>query len=191
MPILQTERLNLRRLKLDDADFILELLNEPAFLENVGDKGVRDRAGAEKYLLDGPLMSYRQHGFGLFRVELNTDATPIGICGLLKRDTLDDADLGFALLSRFESRGYATEAAAAALAYGFETLGLPRVVAITIPGNRGSIAVLEKIGLRFERLIDLPGDGAPLRLYGRDRNDTLGDGAPVQKPRSLDRETTI
>jgi RimJ/RimL family protein N-acetyltransferase len=168
MNALQTERLVLRELDSTDADFILELLNEAAFLRFIGDKGVRDAADARDYIRSGPIESYRRHGFGLNAVCL-PDGTPIGICGLVKRDGLADADLGFAFLSRYRSKGYAVESAAAVLAHAGRVLGLRRIVAITSPDNLGSIAVLEKIGFEFERLIRLAEHDQELKLFGLTR----------------------
>jgi RimJ/RimL family protein N-acetyltransferase len=164
MNIIATPRLNLRELGVGDAPFILQLLNEDGFLRFIGDKGVRSLADARDYILKGPVQSYRQHGFGLYLTALK-DGTPIGICGLVKRDTLPDADVGFAFCQQHWSRGYAAESAAAVLQYGYETIGLGRIIAITALENRGSTAVLEKIGLRLEGRVRLDG-GAELNLYG-------------------------
>jgi RimJ/RimL family protein N-acetyltransferase len=154
----------LRELKTHDADFILELLNDAAFLQFIGDKGVRNLDDARQYISEGPGQSYRQHGFGLYAVCLH-DATPVGICGLVKRNGLEDVDVGFAFLARHRSRGYAVESAAAVLAHAYRTLCLRRVVAIVSPENLGSIAVLERIGLKFERMIRLSEDRAELKLF--------------------------
>lgn len=155
MIVLETPRLTLRRLSEDHAGFILRLLNEPSFLRHVGDKGVRSEDDARRYLRDGPMASYARHGFGPYLVERKDDGAPVGMCGLLRRETLSDPDLGFAFLPEFWSRGYATEAAAAVLAYGRETLGLGRIVAITSPDNDGSIRVLQKLGFVYESRIRL------------------------------------
>jgi len=164
MTVIETERLVLRELKTHDADFILELLNDAAFLQFIGDKGVRNLDDARQYISEGPGQSYRQHGFGLYAVCLH-DATPVGICGLVKRNGLEDVDVGFAFLARHRSRGYAVESAAAVLAHAYRTLRLRRVVAIVSPENLGSIAVLERIGLKFERMIRLSEDRAELKLF--------------------------
>ena len=164
MSVLQTERLNLRRMSLDDAEFILELLNDPSFLRFVGDKGVRTTEDARQYILTGPLDSYERYSFGLWLVELRDSETRIGICGLLKRDTLDDVDIGFAFLPQYRSKGYAFESAAAVMDYGRKVLGLRRIVAITNEDNAGSIRVLEKIGMSFDRMIRLSDDGPEIRL---------------------------
>jgi RimJ/RimL family protein N-acetyltransferase len=166
--VLETERLNLRRLDAGDAAFILELLNEESFLRNIGDKGVRTIEGAVQYILKGPVESYARHGFGLWLVELKDEGTPAGICGLVKRDTLPDADIGYAFLARFRSRGYASESAAAVLSYASKALGLRRVLAITNQDNEGSIRVLEKIGLKFERLVRLSDDAPEIMLFTSD-----------------------
>jgi len=166
LTILETERLSLRRLTSDDAQFILELLNQPSFLRYIGDKGVRNSEDAIQYIQTGPVASYDRFGFGLYLVELKESGTPIGMCGLLKRETLADVDVGFAFLPDYWSRGYAFEAAAAVMAYGREVLGLRRIVAITSLDNAASIKLLEKIGLRFERLIKLTEDQPEVRLFG-------------------------
>jgi ribosomal-protein-alanine N-acetyltransferase len=164
--VIECARLSLRELNLDDGPFILELLNEPAFVRFIGDKGVRTLDDARDYISKGPMDSYQRFGFGLYLVSVRRCGMPVGICGLVKRDTLDDVDVGFAFLPQHRSKGYAAESAAAVLAYGRDTLAIKRIVAITAPDNRGSIAVLEKIGLRLERSIRLAEDGPELKLFG-------------------------
>jgi RimJ/RimL family protein N-acetyltransferase len=166
MNILESERLKLRELELADDRFILRLLNEEGFLRFIGDKGVRTLSDARDYILQGPMESYRRFGFGLYLTSLAGSGVPIGICGLLKRDTLEDVDIGFAFLSQFWSRGYAAESAAAVLAYGRQRFNLERIVAVTAADNRGSIAVLEKIGLEFERVVKLSEHSPELKMYG-------------------------
>ena len=151
MSVLQTERLNLRELTLDDAPFILTLLNEPSFLRFIGDKKVRTLEAARQYLLNGPVASYAHHGFGLNLVELNDSHTPIGICGLLKREELPDPDIGFAFLPDFWGKGFAYEAAVAVMNDARERLKLNRVLAIVNPDNDASIKLLERLGMKFER----------------------------------------
>jgi RimJ/RimL family protein N-acetyltransferase len=163
--ILETDRLVLRRLSLDDAPFILELVNEPSWLQYIGDKGVRTPEDARKYLREGPMAMYQRSGFGLYRVERKDDGEPMGMCGLIKRDTLPDVDIGFAFLPRFWGQGYAREAAAAVLALGKDTLGLKRIVAITNPDNESSIRLLESLGFRFETVLRLSADGAETKLF--------------------------
>jgi RimJ/RimL family protein N-acetyltransferase len=150
-----TERLILRRMTADDAPFILELVNEPSFLEFIGDKGVRTLNDARHYILTGPVASYDRYGFGLYLVLLKAGEVPIGTCGLLKRDTLPDVDIGYALRPAFWGQGYAFEAATAMLTHGREVFGLKRIVAITTPANLASKALLEKLGLRYERTLSL------------------------------------
>lgn len=168
MIVLETERLVLRRLTLNDAPFIVELLNEPSFLRFIGDRGVRNQQDARQYLLKGPIASYQQFGFGLYLAFLKETGDAIGIAGLLKRDTLRDVDLGFALLPAFWGFGYASEAARALLDHGRGSFGLKRIAAITSPDNVGSIKVLEKAGFRFEGLIRLGDDPRDVRLFGID-----------------------
>ncbi len=158
MIVLETRRLLLRRVDTDDAPFILELLNEPSFLEFIGDKGVRNLDDARNYILKGPMASYERFGFGLYLVQLKSDGAPIGMCGLLKRDSLPDVDVGYALRPGYWKQGYAFEAASAVLTHGREAFGLRRIVAITSPDNVGSRTLLEKLGLRYEQSLRLSGD---------------------------------
>lgn len=167
MPVLETDRLVLRRLTVGDAPFILELLNDPDWLHFIGDKGVRTLEGARHYILSGPIDSYARHGFGLFLTALKADGAPIGLCGLVKRDVLEDVDVGYAFLPRFRGSGYACEAAAAVLRFAKDAVGLSRIAAITTPDNERSIRVLEKLGLAFERMVRLS-EGAPeISFYAR------------------------
>lgn len=166
MTIVETERLVIRKLSTDDAEFIVELLNQPSFLRYIGDKAVRSSDDAVRYIQTGPLASYERFGFGLYLVELKETGESIGMCGLLKRDTLPDVDIGFAFLSSYWSRGYALESATAVMKYGREELGLRRIVAITSPDNDASIRLLEKIGLRFEGMIKLSEDQSEVRVFG-------------------------
>ncbi|MGA8143090.1 MAG: GNAT family N-acetyltransferase [Candidatus Acidiferrales bacterium] len=166
MKILETERLSLRRLADTDAAFILELLNEAAFIQNIGDKGVRTLDDARRYILNGPVASYGQFGFGLYLAELKETGEAIGICGLLKREALEDVDIGFAFLEKYWSKGFASESAGAVMEYGRGALGIGRIVAIVSPENHGSIRVLGKIGLQFERMIRMPGAEEEIKLFG-------------------------
>lgn len=180
MHVLSTDRLDLRRLTIDDAPFVLQLVNDPAWLEHIGDKGVRTLEGARNYIRNGPLCMYERLGFGLYLVELRRPGAgarvddrrapgpvSIGLCGLIKRDALPDVDIGYAFLPDFRGRGYAHEAALAVLEYGHRTLGMRRIVAITTAGNASSIRLLEKVGMRLQGVLELsPGD--PVRLYARD-----------------------
>jgi len=164
--ILETERLRLRHLSPDiDAEFILELLNDPSFIRYIGDKGVHDLEDARRYVIDGPVKSYDAHGFGLYRVELKTSATPIGICGMLKRDTLTDPDIGFAFLPAYWDKGYAFESAMAVMEHARQVLGLSRILAITTPDNESSARLLEKIGFRFDGLVKLTEDAPEIKLF--------------------------
>jgi RimJ/RimL family protein N-acetyltransferase len=163
--ILETERLVLRRMKVEDAEFIFELVNEAAFIRNIGDKGVRTLEDARNYILNGPVASYAKFGFGLYLVALRETDEAIGICGLLKRDSLEDVDIGFALLEKFRRKGFAYESAAAVMEYGRIALELERIVAITSPDNEASMRVLQKLGLRFEKMIRMPGSDEDTRLF--------------------------
>jgi len=166
MSVIETERLILRKLSTDDAKFILDLLNQPSFIHFIGDRGVRNLEDARQYILKGAVTSYERFGFGLYLTLLKEDQVPIGICGLVKRDTFKDADIGFAFLPQYWSMGYAFESASAVLAYATNVLGLKQVLGITTPDNQRSIHVLEKIGLKFEKMVRLPKDDVELKLFG-------------------------
>lgn len=163
--IVETERLTLRQFTTEDAELILELLNEPSFLQNIGDRGVRTIEDARKYILEGPVASYERFGYGAYRVALKETDVPIGMCGLFKRDSLEDPDIGFAFLPRFWSKGYAFEAASAVMTFAREALGIARIVAITAPRNEASIRVLGKLGLQFAGVIRLTGEDPESRLF--------------------------
>jgi RimJ/RimL family protein N-acetyltransferase len=156
VPLLETERLALNELTPDDAPFVLELLTSRAFMENIGDRGVRDLDGARGYI-ERTRAGYAANRFGLWRADVKATGEAAGICGLVKRDGLQHPDVGYAFLERFWGSGYASESAAAALAYGRETVGLKTIVAIVQPTNAGSIAVLKRIGMKAAGLIELPG----------------------------------
>jgi RimJ/RimL family protein N-acetyltransferase len=163
--VLETGRLILRWLSVEDAEFILRLLNEPSFVRFIGDKGVRSMDDARDYILRGPVDSYERFGFGLYLTELKENGVPIGICGLLKRESLKDVDIGFAFLPQYWKKGYAFESASAVMTYGRNVVGLRRIVAITSPDNDASIRVLEKLGLRFERITKLSQDEPEIKMF--------------------------
>jgi RimJ/RimL family protein N-acetyltransferase len=166
MLVCETPRLRLRRLSADDADFILRLVNEPSWLQNIGDRGVRTLDDARAYIAV-PMASYEKHGFGLFCVELRETGEAIGLCGLLKRDWLADVDVGFAFFPQHWSKGYAFEAAAAVIEWARGACGVTRVVGITKVDNYGSIRVLEKLGMRYDGMVTSP-EGVESRLYTPD-----------------------
>jgi RimJ/RimL family protein N-acetyltransferase len=166
LKVLETDRLILRRLSPEDAGFILRLLNEPSWLRFIGDKGVRSVEDARNYILNGPVEMYSRLGFGLYLVELKDEGLPVGICGLIKRDSLEDVDIGFAFLPKYWGRGYAYEAAAAVMSYGGSVLGLSRIVAVVSVDNVDSAKLLEKLGLRFEGMVRLSNDSEEVRLFG-------------------------
>ena len=164
--VLETRRLRLREIDAGDAAFILELVNDPDWLRFIGDRGVRTLEDARGYIDRGPRSLYQKLGFGLWLVALKDGDVPIGMCGLIKRDTLDDVDLGYAFLPAFRGQGYARESAEAARDYAFEVLGLDRLVAITDPANDPSGKLLERLGFRFEDTIPYGTEGEVSRLYG-------------------------
>lgn len=168
MKPIETERLVIRHLSAEDAPFILDLLNQPSFLQNIGDRGVHNLQDAENYLRTGPMASYAKHGFGLFLVELKQDRSAIGMCGLIRREMLEDVDIGFAYLPQYWGQGYAFEAASAVMTFARQVIKLERIVAIVAPGNQRSIRLLEKIGLKYEQMITWPEDNTPLKFFSRD-----------------------
>ena len=166
--ILETARLVLREFTHRDAAFVLRLLNEPSWIRFIGDRKVRDLDAARRYLDDGPRASYGRNGFGLWCVVAKGSEEPVGMCGLIRRETLPDVDVGFAFLPGAWGRGYARESAAAVLAHARDVLGLRRVLAITDPENVASIRVLERIGMRPEGTVQMPGESIDLLLFAWD-----------------------
>jgi RimJ/RimL family protein N-acetyltransferase len=168
MKILETERLILKQVSIEDAEFILTLLNEPSFIRNIGDRGVRTLADARDYVLNKLVASYENFGFGMYLVILKETGTPAGLCGLVQRVGLDDVDIGYAILPEHWSKGYATESALGVKEYAKNSIGLKRIVGITDPDNDGSIRVLEKLELKFEKMVKLSEDNIELSLYAVD-----------------------
>jgi RimJ/RimL family protein N-acetyltransferase len=171
--ILETPRLRLQTLTLDDAPFILELVNTPSWITHIGDRGIRTLDDARTYLQNGPLHSYRLHGFGLWLIVVRATGVPLGICGLIRRLGLDDPDLGFALMPVYEGQGYAFEVAAATLTHARTVLGLRTVLAITTATNPRSIRLLERLGMQFEDTVYLPGVEEELMLFGWEEGNQL------------------
>lgn len=165
---IETERLILRPLTEGDAEFIFELVNDPSFIQNIGDRNVRTLEDAKRYITNGPVASYARNGFGLYLVELKESGQPIGMCGLIRRSMLNDVDIGYAYLPRYWSKGYAIEAALAMKKYAREVIGLKRMVAVVDPQNTGSIRLLEKLGMTFDQMVKLAEDDIELKLFSID-----------------------
>ena len=165
MKVLETDRLTLRHLSPDDAEFIIELLNDPSFIRYIGDKQVRSLDDARTYVLNGPIKSYETYGFGLNLVELKSNRIPIGICGILKRDTLPDPDIGFAFLPAYWKQGYAFEAADAVMRHARAAFDVNTILAITTPDNEASGKLLRKIGLHFDQMIKLTPESDEVKLF--------------------------
>lgn len=163
--VAETARLRLRRLTEGDAAFMLRLLNEPGFLANIGDKGVRTLDDAVTHLRTGPLDSYAVHGFGMWRMDRKSDGLPLGLCGLLRRHGMEDVEVGYALLAEHEGQGYTSEAALACRDLALTVFGLPRIVAIVTPGNSGSERILQKLGLTYQGLRDVHPGQPPVAFY--------------------------
>lgn len=168
--ILETDRLILQEFTTADANFILDLLNEPAFHRYIGDKGVRTIDEARIYLTEGAISSYKNSGYGLWLAKTKKNNTSIGMCGLKNRDVLEIPDLGYAFLKQYWSKGYATEAAPGVLTYAFEKLSLNRIAAITHPENKGSEKVLQKLGFQFKKLVYLDDFEGQSKLFEIDLN---------------------
>ncbi len=165
MPVFETKRLQLSRLTLKDAPFILELLNDPAWIRYIGDKNVKTLKAAREYIKKGPKESYARLGFGLYAVKLKRSGRPIGMCGLLRRDTLDAPDIGFAFLPQFTGKGYAFESADTVLKHASSVLGMKRVLAITSVDNDSSVKLLERLGFRFKGRVKLGMATEELNLF--------------------------
>lgn len=174
MTPIETERLNIRRLALEDAPFMLAMLTDPSFVANIGDRGVRDLAQAGDYLRSRVLASYVDHGFGMFRVALRATDEAVGICGLVRREGLDGPDLGFAYLTGRRRRGYGLEAAWAIIHWAEDELGIDRLLAVTTRENEASAKLLAKLGFREAGETSLPGSAVASRLFVRDRKDAVG-----------------
>ncbi|WP_413493416.1 GNAT family N-acetyltransferase [Shewanella baltica] len=164
MQVARTPRLILRQLTPADASFMLVLLNSQGFIENIGDRGVRTLVQAKDYILNGPMKSYADCGFGFYAVVLAENGFTIGICGLIKRPTLNNVDIGYAFLPQYWGKGYAFEAAKAAFDLG-KSLGIKRIVAIVSAHNGASKALLNKLGLQFEQCLQLSPDDEPVELF--------------------------
>lgn len=163
--IIETERLILRQFTTADAPFVLELLNTPQWIQFIGDRGVNTYDDAARYILTKFISSYETPGYGLYLMELKDENISIGICGLLKRDVLEDVDIGFAMLPVYTGKGYAHEAATAMMSFAKETLKLPRLVAITLPQNVKAARLLEKLGMSYNRMIRIPHETEELKLF--------------------------
>ncbi len=151
--IIETNQLFLQEFTVEDSPFMLELLNTPDWTRFIGDRGVRTVEQAEQYLLNGYMKSYQTHGFGFYKVVMKDSHEPIGICGIIKRDYLENVDIGFAFLPQYVGKGYGFEAASATLKYTHKILKIKRLVAIFDSENIVSIGLIKKIGLVFEKMI--------------------------------------
>lgn len=165
--ILETNRLILREFNLDDGDFIQNLLNTPKWIKFIGDRGIKSNKDSKKYLTNGPFKSYSENGFGLWLVALKNSSIPVGMCGILKRDFLEDHDIGFAMLPEYENNGYGFEAANATILFAKEKLNLSRVVGFALHYNNHSINLLNKLGFKYEKIIRMPNDDEDLALFAK------------------------
>jgi RimJ/RimL family protein N-acetyltransferase len=168
MKITETDRLTIRHLTFDDAEFIFSLVNQPPFLQFIGDKGVRNLDDARNYIRNVPMSSYEKYGFGSFCVTLTESGTPIGMSGLIKRDALDRPDIGFAILPQYWRQGYAYEAANAIVEYAKNVHHLDRISGIVNPENEASIGLLTRLGFRFERMVLIGNETKEIQLFQKD-----------------------
>jgi [ribosomal protein S5]-alanine N-acetyltransferase len=164
--VIETQRLLIRKFTVDDAAFMLELLNTPDWLRFIGDRNVRTLEQAEQYLVNGYMKSYHDYGFGFYVVVIKETQESIGICGIVKREGLEDVDIGFAFFQQFMGNGYGYESASAVLNYALNDLKIKRIVAIVDPKNVVSIALIKKIGLQFEKMIQISPKDIELMLFG-------------------------
>jgi RimJ/RimL family protein N-acetyltransferase len=165
MHILDTRRLSLRTIEPDDAAFYLALVSDPSWIRHIGDKGLRSVDAAREAILVGPCVMQQRLGHSLYVVERREDGAALGLCGLIKRDSLPEVDIGYALRPAYWGNGYAHEAAAAVLAHGRDVIGLARLLGITSPDNTSSNALLKKLGLSFVERTNLPPDNRATNLY--------------------------
>lgn len=163
--VLETERLELGVISEEDAEIMLAIWNDPAFIRNVNDRGVRTIEEAREAVREGAQKLFEDYGYGPYWMQLKSDGTRIGICGLFKRENLDDPDIGFAVLPDWIGKGYAGEAAAAVVSYARDGLGLSALTAIVSPANAPSIGLIKKLGMSFDRMITMPGDDDAIQLY--------------------------
>ena len=168
MKILDTERLTLRTIEPDDAAFYYELVNDPTWLEYIGDKGIRSIEGARTAIIDGPCVMQQVHGHSLYVMERKSDGKPLGLCGLIKRDSLPEVDIGYAIRPAYFGQGYTYEAAESVVAYARDVLRMKRLMGITNPANAVSIKLLGKLGLTFIEHKVLPPDNRPTNIYQLD-----------------------
>jgi [ribosomal protein S5]-alanine N-acetyltransferase len=149
LAVLDTPRLVLRSVVLTDAPFFVRLLNEPSWLQNIGDRGVKSKAAAEHYIRNTLWIQYRASGYGMYVLQLRATALPVGICGLVKRDFLPAPDLGFALLPEHVGQGLASQAAHRLLQHLAAARLAGVLYAITRCENQRAVRLLERLG--FER----------------------------------------
>jgi RimJ/RimL family protein N-acetyltransferase len=168
MRILETARLSLRTIGPDDAAFYFELVSDPTWIEHIGDKGIRSVDGARTAILEGPCVMQERLGHSLYVIERKSDGKPLGLCGLIKRDSLPEVDIGYAIRPAYFGQGYTYEAAHAVMTYARDVLGIKRLMGITSPANTVSINLLAKLGLTFVEHKVLPPDGRPTNIYSRE-----------------------
>jgi RimJ/RimL family protein N-acetyltransferase len=165
MTLLSTERLFLRKFNLNDADFLIKLMNDKDWIRNIGDRGVHSIRDAEEYIRTRFLKSYDENGFGFYVIALKDSGQLIGTAGLVNREGLEHVDIGYGMLPEYRGKGYAFEATKAVYDYGYSELGLNKIIAIVNPDNQGSINLLKKLGLRFEKMIRLPDEDKEIELF--------------------------
>jgi len=168
MAIAETNRLIISKLTKDDAAFFLELVNSPNWIKYIGDRNLKTVKDAKDYLKNGTIKSYKNYGFGFYKLQLKEENfKSIGTCGLVKREQLDDVDIGFAMLPKYEGKGFGYESSVAILKLAKEKFNLKKIVAITLPTNHSSINLLEKLGLTYEKRVKPFEDDEELLLFAK------------------------
>ena len=166
--IANTKRLSLRKIDLNDADFMLELLNDKTFINSINNRNIRDIEQAKTYIQEKMLISYRLHKYGMYIVEITETQERIGVCGLVFRDQFEYPDIGYAYLQRYHGKGYAKEAAFALLEYIKGEKEFKKILAICQAQNLASISVIEAMGFNYEKIVRLDGEDKDLNYYSAD-----------------------
>ncbi|RUO80196.1 RimJ/RimL family protein N-acetyltransferase [Idiomarina tyrosinivorans] len=165
MTLFETQRVTVRQLSLNDAEWLLALFNSQGFIRYIGDREIRTVAQAKRYIQQGPLKSYQETGLGLYAVEAQTTATPVGVVSLLKRDYLEHIDVGYAMLPEHQGQGYALAATAGLIDYARWRFALSQIDAISQADNQASIMLLQRLQFRYQETIQLPGSDDPVARF--------------------------
>ncbi|CAV26369.1 GNAT family N-acetyltransferase [Vibrio atlanticus] len=166
MQAVETARLRLRMITPQDAAFIQRLYSSEDFLRYVGDKEITDAGKAVEYIENNILKMHQEKDVCLLVVEIKDSSTPIGVCGLIKRDTLESHDIGYGFVPEVYGQGFGLEAAQVIIEQAKHNADIDHLVAITTSDNIRSIALLTKLGFVFERVEEAINESVNLNLYG-------------------------